>query len=307
MRTQTPGPRQAIAAYEQGQYDGVLITATGCSAALKDYAHLFAGDPVWEPRAAKFAAAARDFAELCTPLEVTPPLLESKRALRVAYHPACTLQNSLKLNGVGEALLAAAGFTVTPFLESHLCCGSAGTYSILQPDLSSQLRARKLGNIAAAEPDVLVSGNIGCLQHLAAGEGLDQPILHIAELLDWAEGRSGALGETQGVSRSSGPAKATTAASLGVRRRTIYPRQSGITARLPLDWGYAHRADPFFPACRRRRLCGARQNTCAKTGQRRGTAFPSAQAGAKRRGGACHRGKAQARCSAPPAVPAWTC
>jgi glycolate oxidase iron-sulfur subunit len=175
--------KQAIAAYEQDRYDGVLITATGCSAALKDYAHLFAGDPEWEPRAAKFAAAARDFAELCTPLEATPP-----RPLRVAYHPACTLQNSLKLNGVGEALLAAAGFTVTPFLESHLCCGSAGTYSILQPDLSSQLRARKLGNIAAAEPDVLVSGNIGCLQHLAGGEGLDQPILHIAELLDWAEG-----------------------------------------------------------------------------------------------------------------------
>jgi glycolate oxidase iron-sulfur subunit len=161
----------------------VLITATGCSAQLKDYAQMFAGDPVWEPRAAKFATAARDFAELCTPLQVTPP-----RALRVAYHPACSLQNSLKLNGVGETLLAAAGFTVTPFAESHLCCGSAGTYSILQPDLSGALRARKLGNIAAAEPDVLVSGNIGCLQHLAAGEGLNQPILHIAELLDWAEG-----------------------------------------------------------------------------------------------------------------------
>jgi glycolate oxidase iron-sulfur subunit len=116
-------------------------------------------------------------------MTVTPP-----RDLRVAYHPACSLQNSLKLNGVGEALLEAAGFIVTPFAESHLCCGSAGTYSILQPDLSSQLRARKLGNIAAAEPDVLVSGNIGCLQHLASGEGLSQPILHIAELLDWAEG-----------------------------------------------------------------------------------------------------------------------
>jgi len=175
--------KKAIEAFEHGQYDGVLITATGCSAQLKDYAQMFAGDPVWQPRAAKFAAAARDFAELCTPLETAPP-----RPLRVAYHPACSLQNSLKLNGVGEALLAAAGFTVTPFLESHLCCGSAGTYSILQPELSSQLRARKLGNIAAAEPDVLVSGNIGCLQHLAAGEGLNQPILHIAELLDWAEG-----------------------------------------------------------------------------------------------------------------------
>jgi glycolate oxidase iron-sulfur subunit len=175
--------RKAIQAYEQGQYDGVLITATGCSSQIKDYAHQFAGDPVWETRAAAFAAAARDFAELCTPLTATPP-----QPLRVAYHPACSLQNSLKLNGVGEGLLEAAGFIVTPFAESHLCCGSAGTYSILQPDLSSQLRARKLGNIAAAEPDVLVSGNIGCLQHLAAGEGLSQPILHIAELLDWAEG-----------------------------------------------------------------------------------------------------------------------
>jgi glycolate oxidase iron-sulfur subunit len=179
--------KKAIQAYEQGQYDGVLITATGCSAQLKDYAHQFAGDPVWEPRAQKFAAAARDFAELCTPLAVTPP-----QALRVAYHPACSLQNSLKLNGVGEALLEAAGFIVTPFAEAHLCCGSAGTYSILQPELSSQLRARKLGHIAAAGPDVLVSGNIGCLQHLAAGEGLQQPILHIAELLDWAESGRGA-------------------------------------------------------------------------------------------------------------------
>jgi glycolate oxidase iron-sulfur subunit len=175
--------RKAIEAYEKGQYDGVLITATGCSSQLKDYAHQFAGDPVWEQRAAKFAAAARDFAELATPVTVTPP-----RALRVAYHPACSLQNSLKLNGAGEAMLEAAGFLVTPFAEQHLCCGSAGTYSILQPELSSQLRDRKLGNIAAAEPDVLVSGNIGCLQHLATGQGLGQPILHLAELLDWAEG-----------------------------------------------------------------------------------------------------------------------
>jgi glycolate oxidase iron-sulfur subunit len=174
--------RKAITAFEQGQYDGVLITATGCSAQLKDYAHQFAGDPVWEARAARFAAAARDFLELCTPLTATPP-----QTMRVAYHPACSLQNSLRLNGAGEALLEAAGFIVTPFAESHICCGSAGTYSILQPELSGQLRARKLGNIAAAEPDVLVSGNIGCLQHLAGGEGLGQPILHIAELLDWAE------------------------------------------------------------------------------------------------------------------------
>ena len=162
----------------------MLITATGCSSQLKDYAHQFAGDPVWEPRAAKFAAAARDFAELCTPADRNA----AARPCASPIIPPVRCQNSLKLNGVGEALLEAAGFIVTPFAESHLCCGSAGTYSILQPELSGQLRARKLGNIAAAEPDVLVSGNIGCLQHLAAGEGLNQPILHIAELLDWAEG-----------------------------------------------------------------------------------------------------------------------
>lgn len=174
--------KRAITAWEQGRYDGVLITATGCSSQLKDYVHQFAGDPVWEARAQKFAASARDFAELCTPLTSQPP-----HALRVAYHPACSLQNSLKLNGVSEALLRAAGFTLTPFLEAHLCCGSAGTYSILQPELAGDLRQRKLDHIQAAQPDVIVSGNIGCLQHLAAGAGLAQPILHIAELLDYAE------------------------------------------------------------------------------------------------------------------------
>jgi glycolate oxidase iron-sulfur subunit len=180
--------RKAIEAFERGTYDGVLITATGCSAQLKDIAHQFAGDAVWEPRARNFAAAARDFLELCTPMQVTPP-----QPLRVAYHPACSLQNSLKMNGLSEKLLEAAGFTVLPFQESHLCCGSAGTYSILQPELSGRLRRRKLGNILAVNPQVLASGNIGCLQHLAAAPrkeagGALPPILHIAELLDWAEG-----------------------------------------------------------------------------------------------------------------------
>ncbi len=90
------------------------------------------------------------------------------------------------MNGYGEAVLGAAGFTLVPFGESNLCCGSAGTYSILQPELSQSLRARKLGNIVAANPDVIVSGNIGCLTHLAAPGG--PPMLHLAELLDWAEG-----------------------------------------------------------------------------------------------------------------------
>jgi glycolate oxidase iron-sulfur subunit len=173
--------RRAIAAFEQGKYDGVLITATGCSAQLKDIAHQFAGDAVWEPRAKAFAAVAKDFLDLATPLPGKPPA-----DLRVAYHPACSLQNSLKMNGFGEAVLGAAGFTLVPFGEPHLCCGSAGTYSILQPELSQSLRARKLGHIQAAAPDVIVSGNIGCLTHLADPKG--PPMLHLAELLDWAEG-----------------------------------------------------------------------------------------------------------------------
>jgi glycolate oxidase iron-sulfur subunit len=134
---------------------------------------------VLQPRAEKFAAAMIDFVELVPPATVTPP-----QGLRVAYHPPCSLQNSLKLNGKSEALLAAAGFTLTPFLESHICCGSAGSYAILQPELSQTLRDRKLGHINAGNPDVIVSGNIGCIQQLSGGV----PVLHIAQLLDWAEG-----------------------------------------------------------------------------------------------------------------------
>ncbi len=174
-----------ITAWEAGSYDGIFISATGCGGYLKELQHVFPGDPVWEPRAAKFAAAMVDFLELVPAASVTPPpVFEGKRALRVAYHPPCSLMNSLKLPGRGEALLASAGFTVTPFGESHICCGSAGSYSILQPELSQTLRARKLGHIAAANPDVIVSGNIGCIQQLADGV----PVLHIAQLLDWAEG-----------------------------------------------------------------------------------------------------------------------
>jgi glycolate oxidase iron-sulfur subunit len=168
-----------ITAWEAGRYDGIFISATGCGGYLKELQHIFPGDPVWQARAEKFAAAMVDFLDLVPTTSVTPP-----QALRVAYHPPCSLQNMLKLNGKGEALLAAAGFTVVPFLETHICCGSAGSYSILQPDLSQTLRARKLGHIAAANPEVIVSGNIGCIQQLSGGV----PVLHIAQLLDWAEG-----------------------------------------------------------------------------------------------------------------------
>ena len=173
--------KRAIEAFErEGPFDGVLITATGCSAYLKDLAHLFADDPVWAPRAAAFAAKTRDFLDLATPLQATP------KPVRVAWQAPCSLQNGLKLADAGKALLKSAGFEVLDIAESHLCCGSAGSYAILQPEIAGELRARKLANIAATKPDVIATANIGCLHHLSGPDA--PPIAHIAELIDWAEG-----------------------------------------------------------------------------------------------------------------------
>jgi glycolate oxidase iron-sulfur subunit len=172
--------RRAIEAFErEGPFDGVLITATGCSAFLKDIAHLFAGDPVWAPRAAAFAENARDFLDLAAPMEGKP------QPVRVAWQAPCSLQNGLKLADAGKALLKGAGFEVLGIAESHLCCGSAGSYSILQPEIAGDLRARKLANIAAVKPDVIATANVGCLHHLSGPDA--PPIAHIAELIDWAE------------------------------------------------------------------------------------------------------------------------
>ena len=173
--------KRAIEALERsGPFDGVLITATGCSAYLKDLAHLFADDPVWAARTSAFAAKTRDFLDLATPMPTTP------RRVRVAWQAPCSLQNGLKLADAGKTLLKSAGFEVLDIAESHLCCGSAGSYAILQPKIAGELRSRKLSNIAATQPDVIATANIGCLHHLS---GLDAPpIAHIAELIDWAEG-----------------------------------------------------------------------------------------------------------------------
>lgn len=172
---------RAIESFERGggDFEAVLITATGCSSHLKDLGHLFAGDPNWKPRASRFAAKVKDFSEL-----VSPRGPENPTRLRVAYHAPCSLQHGLRIAGANEALLTAAGFDVAAIPEGHLCCGSAGSYSILQPELADALRARKLANIATVAPDVIATANIGCLEHLSGGT----PIVHVAELLDWAEG-----------------------------------------------------------------------------------------------------------------------
>jgi glycolate oxidase iron-sulfur subunit len=148
---------------------------------LKDLHNLFLDEPTWLPRARAFAQASRDFLDLAGSSEGTVP-----RRLRVAWQAPCSLQNGLRLATKGEELLAAAGFDVHAIPEGHLCCGSAGSYSILQPEISGRLRARKLGNIATLNADVIATANIGCLNHLAGSDA--PPVVHLAELLDWAEG-----------------------------------------------------------------------------------------------------------------------
>jgi glycolate oxidase iron-sulfur subunit len=177
--------RRAIIAFERAggasAFEAILITATGCSAHLKDLAHLFLTDDGWRNRAAAFAEKVRDFSELAEPRpDVTP------KELRVAFHAACSAQNSLRLSGESEALLGAAGFTVLPIPEGHICCGSAGSYAILEPEISQRLRARKLDHVKSVAPDIIATGNIGCLNQLSGPDA--PPVVHLAELIDWAEG-----------------------------------------------------------------------------------------------------------------------
>lgn len=177
--------RRIIAAFEAAggtdTFEGVLITATGCAAHLADTPRLFADEPEWRVRAKRFVDKLRDFSTLAAPRPATPA-----RKLRVAYHRPCSLQHGLKLDGAGEAALEAAGFEVLQIPEGHLCCGSAGSYSILQPEIAGRLRSRKLDNAKNVGPDVIAAANIGCLNHLAGPDA--PPLVHPAELIDWAEG-----------------------------------------------------------------------------------------------------------------------
>ena len=165
--------------------EAILINASGCGAMVKDYAHLLADDPEWAPRAQRVVELTRDLAEwLPAALDeaITGGRLRAASAQRVVFHPPCTLQHGQKVRGVVEALLSRIGATVLPVGESHLCCGSAGTYSVLQPELSTQLRERKLGNLSAGKPDLILSANIGCITHLQAGTGTS--VRHWIEWLD---------------------------------------------------------------------------------------------------------------------------
>jgi len=162
--------------------DAIVINASGCGTTVKDYGHLLAGDP----DAAAVAGLARDVTEVLAELGLTPPDVPS--GITVAYHAACSLQHGQRVRDVPKTLLRSAGFTIAEIPEAHLCCGSAGTYNLLQPDMAARLQARKVGNIRSTGADVVAAGNIGCLVQI--GRGLDGglPVVHTVELLDWATG-----------------------------------------------------------------------------------------------------------------------
>ncbi|WP_374372095.1 glycolate oxidase subunit GlcF [Dongia sp.] len=163
--------------------DAILITTSGCGTTIKDYGHLFRGDPD-EILAQRVAARARDISEYLVAIGLPPA--RQMPELKIAYHAACSLQHGQRVREAPKDLLRQAGFTVLEVAESHLCCGSAGTYNLLQPEIAGQLRDRKIANISRTGADAVSAGNIGCLQQLRSG--LDQPILHTVELLDWASG-----------------------------------------------------------------------------------------------------------------------
>jgi glycolate oxidase iron-sulfur subunit len=169
---------------EDGGLDAIVFNASGCGVALKDYEHLLRDDPEWSERAARFSALYHYVSEVLVDVGLKPAVVETGQA--VTYHLACTMQHGLGLRTPTKALLAQVGFTVREPAEAHICCGSAGLYSILQPDISDNLRRRKLAHIEATQPQIVASGNIGCITHLAAAT--DLPVVHTAELLDWATG-----------------------------------------------------------------------------------------------------------------------
>ena len=169
-----------LPALEQGA-EALLVTASGCAAHLKEYGHLLRDDPIYATRAARVTTAIKDLVEVLEAENLTP-LGRVRDHQPLAFHAPCTLQHGERLGGRVEALLRRLGFELTPVPDAHLCCGSAGTYSILQPELSGQLRERKLAALHSGNPARIATANIGCLLHL--DEGSTSPVVHWVQLLD---------------------------------------------------------------------------------------------------------------------------
>ena len=167
---------------EAGGLDAIVANASGCGTMLKDYGHLMREEAGHGAAAAEISALARDVSEVVETLEFSAGRFET--GLRVAYHAACSLQHGQKIGALPAEQLRRAGFEVVEPDEAHLCCGSAGTYNLLQPELAAKLRRRKLDNLERLAPDVIAAGNIGCITQLEEAV----PVLHPVELLDWATG-----------------------------------------------------------------------------------------------------------------------
>ncbi|MDH5287187.1 MAG: glycolate oxidase subunit GlcF [Betaproteobacteria bacterium] len=170
-------------AIEQGA-EAIVTTSSGCGVMVKDYGHLLADDPAYKAKAARVAELARDPVEVIGGewKRIAARVAMDRGSQRIAFHPPCTLQHGMKLKGRVEEILRAIGHEVVPIADPHLCCGSAGTYSILQPELAEELKRRKLASMQAERPAVIVSANIGCQTHLATGTS--RPVRHWIEMLD---------------------------------------------------------------------------------------------------------------------------
>jgi glycolate oxidase iron-sulfur subunit len=177
------GNIEAWTAELEGQgLDAILVTASGCGTTVKDYGFMLRTDAAYAEKAARVSRLAMDISEYLARC----PLPRGRGGLTVAYHSACSLQHGQKISRQPKELLSNLGFVVKDVPEGHLCCGSAGTYNILQPELASRLRVRKVDNIERLKPDVIAAGNIGCITQIAAGTGI--PVVHTVELIDWATG-----------------------------------------------------------------------------------------------------------------------
>jgi len=169
---------------EAGGLDAIVITASGCGTTIKDYGFMLRLDPAYADKAARVSALAKDVTEYLATLDLPEPA--KKPGMAVAYHSACSMQHGQRITRQPKELLARAGFVVKEPREGHLCCGSAGTYNMLQPEISARLRDRKVKNIEATGAALVATGNIGCITQIASAAKM--PVVHTVQLLDWAYG-----------------------------------------------------------------------------------------------------------------------
>ena len=168
--------------------DAIVINTSGCGTTVKDYGHMFRNEPL-AADAARVSAIAKDVSEVLIDLIDEASVAKARThhgGMKVAYHAACSLQHGQQIKTHPKTLLKAAGFEVVEPADSHLCCGSAGTYNLMQPEISKQLKARKVKTLEAKQPDIIAAGNIGCMMQIGSGTAV--PIVHTVELLDWATG-----------------------------------------------------------------------------------------------------------------------